>query len=249
MTGFGFRASLLCILLVLAAAGGGTIAAHAQEPAEGQFEDPYQVRDELEAVFASPEFRRLKYERSDKEITEPDMEPIELPEWVKSTVEAVAQVIGPALSYFFWGVIGLICVLIGYVIFSGIKSAQLRSANVAAAGEQFEEGESGHAPGELPADVYLRRAAEFAAAGRTREAISQLLLGAMSYIEREGLIRFRHGLTCRDYLRAVRDRDELYAALRQIVGTYEPICFGRRDAEPQHYETSLERYVGAFHAT
>ncbi len=134
-----------------------------------------------------------------------------------------------------------------YVIYRGITGTQLRSNREGRVPDEFEEGEAAHSPAELAADVYLNRAAELAAAGKTREAIGQLLLGAMSQIEREGLIRFRRGLTCRDYLRASRSRQEFYTALRQILGLYEPICFGRRDALPEHYQQSLDGYLGAFH--
>ena len=221
----------------------------AQEEPASTFQDPYEVRDEIEDIFSSPEFRRLKYERSDAEITESDYEPGELPEWVKKTAETIANILGPTLSFFFWIVVAVSCALIAYVIYVGITSHQRRRRVEGWVPDAFEEGTAEQSPGELSADVYLNRAAELAAAGRTREAIAQLLLGAMSSIEREGLIRFRRGLTCRDYLRAARSREDWYGALRQIVGIYEPICFGRRDPHPEHYETSLAGYLGAFHAT
>ncbi len=218
-------------------------------PPPPAFEDPNVVRDEIEDIFSTPEFRRLKYDRSDAEITDSKYKPAELPEWVKRTAEAIGSVLGPTLSYLFWIVVAVICGLIVYVVYVGITSIKGRSKKEAWLPDDFEEGDAALSPAELSADVYLNRAAELAAAGNTREAIAQLLLGAMSYIEREGLIRFRRGLTCRDYLRAARSREELHAALGQIVGIYEPICFGRRDVLPEHYETSLDNYLGAFHAT
>ena len=59
-------------------------------------------------------------------------------------------------------------------------------------------------PGELPADVYIARAKELAGEGRFREAIAQLLLGGMSNLERAGIVKYRKGLTHRDYVRASR---------------------------------------------
>ena len=79
-----------------------------------------------------------------------------------------------------------------------------------------------------------------------REAIGQLILGAMSTTERSGLIRFRRGLTHRDYLRALRGRTRPHDGLRTIVGVYEPICFGRRPAQIDHYRTSLDGYETGF---
>jgi hypothetical protein len=68
----------------------------------------------------------------------------------------------------------------------------------------------------------------------------------MSVTERGGLIRFRRGLTHRDYLRALRARAPQYQAFRTIVAVYEPICFGRRPAEISHYHTSLDGYETGF---
>jgi len=236
-----------CWLLLIAMAAS---LLNAQDgPPPSAFEDPNAVRDEIEDIFSTPEFRRLKYERSDAEITDSEFEPGELPEWVKKTAEAIGNVLGPALSYLFWIVVAVLCGLIVYVVYAGITARRRGPKTEGWLPDDFEEGDAALSPAELAADVYLNRAAELAAAGNTREAIAQLLLGAMSYIEREGLIRFRRGLTCRDYLRATRSRKELYTALGQIVGIYEPICFGRRDVLPEHYETSLNKYLGAFHAT
>ncbi|MFM7055580.1 MAG: hypothetical protein ACKO2P_01520 [Planctomycetota bacterium] len=58
-------------------------------------------------------------------------------------------------------------------------------------------------PGELPAATYEGRARRYAADGNYRMAIRELLLGSMSWIERAGLIRYRRGLTNRDYVRCV----------------------------------------------
>jgi len=70
----------------------------------------------------------------------------------------------------------------------------------------------------------------------------------MSATERSGLIRFRRGLTHRDYLRALRGRNRPHQALRTIVGVYEPICFGRRPAQIDHFQTSLDGYETGFRA-
>jgi hypothetical protein len=79
-----------------------------------------------------------------------------------------------------------------------------------------------------------------------REAIAQLILGAMSFTERSGLIRFRRGLTHRDYLRALRGRNEQHRAMRTMVAVYEPICFGRQPAQVLHFRTSLDGYQTGF---
>ena len=75
-----------------------------------------------------------------------------------------------------------------------------------------------------------------------REAMGQLVLGAMSYTERQGLIRFRRGLTYRDYLRALAGRASPREAFQSLVQAYEPVCFGRREATAEHYESVLAAY-------
>lgn len=101
-------------------------------------------------------------------------------------------------------------------------------------------------PGQLAADVYVKRARQLASKGMYREAIVQLLLGAMSSIERAGLLRFRRGLTLRDYLRAVRATPNPHSSLRSMIRIYEPLGFGRRDATRKHFELTLAGYEQGF---
>lgn len=108
--------------------------------------------------------------------------------------------------------------------------------------------EPDRSPGEFPADVYVAKARELAAAGRFREAVAHLLLGGMSYLERAGLVRYRKGLTHRDYVRAVRPQQQYYRAMRQMVRVYEPLGFGRRTPASSHFEQSLAAYESAFRA-
>ena len=75
-----------------------------------------------------------------------------------------------------------------------------------------------------------------------REAIAQLLLGAMSHVERAGLIKYRSGLTHRDYVRALREDKTISLAMRNMVRTFEPLGFGRREATQQHFEQTLSNY-------
>jgi len=101
-------------------------------------------------------------------------------------------------------------------------------------------------PGELPADEYVRRAVELAGAGDHRAAIRQLLLGTMSWIERAGLIRFRKGLTNRDYLRAIWRRPTPRDSMAAIADAFDRVYFGRRTATPQVFERCLEQYRTGF---
>lgn len=104
-------------------------------------------------------------------------------------------------------------------------------------------------PGDLPADVYIAKAQELAGAGKFREAIAQLLLGGMSNLERSGLVKFRKGLTHRDYVRAIRGQKQFFQSMRAMVRLYEPLGFGRRTPSPEHFEQALAAYQSGFRAT
>jgi hypothetical protein len=113
-------------------------------------------------------------------------------------------------------------------------------------GASFDSEELELVPGVLPADVYFNKAGELAAAGKYREAITHLLLGAMSHVERAGLIKYRSGLTHRDYVRALREDKTISLAMRNMVRTFEPLGFGRREATKQHFEQTLNNYAKGF---
>jgi len=101
-------------------------------------------------------------------------------------------------------------------------------------------------PGETSADVFLQQALTLATKRAYREALSQLLLGAMSGIERNEWIRYRRGLTVRDYLRSVRNRTVQYEGLKSVVDVYEPVEFGREPATQSMFEAALAGYRTAF---
>jgi uncharacterized protein DUF4129 len=101
-------------------------------------------------------------------------------------------------------------------------------------------------PGERPEGEFVQQALMHARAGRHREAIRQLLMGAMSVVERRGLIRYRKGLTNRDYLRAVAREPALRRALEPIVSAFDEVYFGRRGASAERFDECLREYRGAF---
>jgi hypothetical protein len=101
-------------------------------------------------------------------------------------------------------------------------------------------------PGELAASTYESRALQFAAAGNYRAAIRELLLGSMSWIERAGLIRYRRGLTNRDYVRSVWRRADKRQGYLTTASHFEFIYFGRRTPTPEMFELCLASFQGAF---
>ena len=125
---------------------------------------------------------------------------------------------------------GEICGLILWLIVKAIRDFE-RSAplETAVPHDRSPLGlEPAQAPGDLPADIYVAHAKLLAEQGNYREAVVQLLLGAMSRVERAGWVRFRRGMTVRDYLRAIRQHRPAYQGFRDIVRVCEPLCFGRR---------------------
>jgi hypothetical protein len=106
--------------------------------------------------------------------------------------------------------------------------------------------EPAQAPGDLPADVYLAQARRLAENGQYKEAVVQLLLGAMSRVERAGWVRFRRGMTVRDYLRSINQYPAAYKGFRSIVRVFEPLSFGRREPTSDHFDKSLQGYEAGF---
>jgi hypothetical protein len=221
------------------------------EPPASTFGDDEQVSRDIREILESPDFRRLRVEAPTEK--QPDWEP---PEWLKNFFEwlgnlfrrmgGVLSGLGIVLQSLAYAVLAAICALIIWLVVKAVNRYRARQTTGQRARRGYEEGEAEIPPGDLPVDEYLRRAAELAERGQFREAIAQLILGAMSFTERSGLIRFRRGLTYRDYLRALRGRSEQHQALRTIVGVYEPIGFGRRPAHYDHYRTSLDDYETGF---
>jgi len=82
--------------------------------------------------------------------------------------------------------------------------------------------------------------------GQYREAVVQLVLGAMSRVERAGWVRFRQGMTVRDYLKSVEKHPAAYEGFRSIVRVFEPLTFGRREPTRAHFDKSLEGYKSGF---
>jgi hypothetical protein len=102
----------------------------------------------------------------------------------------------------------------------------------------------GSAPGEMAPAEYWRKAQELAERRDYKGAIRQLLLAAMSTLERRGLVRFRKGLTNRDYLRAARGPSQ--TSIAAIVRQFEHVYFGRREATAEGYSECLRELEKGF---
>ncbi|MEO2020069.1 MAG: DUF4129 domain-containing protein [Fuerstiella sp.] len=101
-------------------------------------------------------------------------------------------------------------------------------------------------PGELAASTYESRALQMAKVGDYCGAIRELLIGSMSWIERAGMIRYRKGLTNRDYVRAVWREEGRRAAYGATALEFERIYFGRREATREMFQDCLQSFQGSF---
>ena len=101
-------------------------------------------------------------------------------------------------------------------------------------------------PGDVPSNEYERRARAAAEAGDFRTGLRELVLGSMSWTERAGLIRYRSGLTYRDYVRAVWRQVERRESLLSIVACFERVFYGRRDADQETFDVCLGQFQQSF---
>ncbi len=162
----------------------------------------------------------------------------------------VGGVIGPLFHGLAWLLVAAAVGVIVWLIYRAVMNWERTvKAKVAPSAPAVLEESPDRAPGDVPADEFVARARQLAAEGRFREAVAFLLLGAMSHIERAGLIRFRRGLTHRDYLRAVRPRKSSFDPMRAMIDVYEPLGFGRREATQRHFDATLSHYEAGFRAT
>jgi hypothetical protein len=188
-------------------------------------------------------------------VEEPDKQDQSFPDWLENLIRGLGNWFPDLRTWF--GSLGLVWQIVAYTVIVIIAAAILwlivrtfsqrqRKSAATVPSFEFEEGDAGIPPGDIPADVYVSRARELAERGEYREAIGQLLLGAMSSTERQGRIRFRRGLTHRDYLKAWRGKAEQFQGFRTIVDVYEPLGFGRRTPLREHFETTLQSYESGF---
>ncbi|MFN0054851.1 MAG: DUF4129 domain-containing protein [Planctomycetales bacterium] len=215
-------------------------------------EEAQRVRRELDEILAQPAFRRVRREVEEKAAPTPYEEPGWLKrflkwlwDWLTKGGKALSQ-LGVLWQILAYTLIAIVASLIIWLVVRAVNSYRQAAAERVTRTLRPEEGETALPPGDVSADEYERRAAELAAQGRFREAIGQLILGAMSRIERGRLIRFRRGLTHRDYLRALRSRARPQQSFRNLVSVYEPVCFGRRPAHEAHFQSAQEAYLSGF---
>lgn len=252
------RNSFRMLVLVFMCLTGNVPSAFSQPPETDAFDmsspDQVMLKEDMKEILSRTEFRHLTRERN---ITKDA--PFELDELFNQEPETELQepsdpvfgaLIGNVLQFLAYVSVIVTCGLILYLLFRSLKGLERKRKSTKSAVNPDLQGsltlDEIVSPAERESSLYLQRAQALAQEGDYHNAIIQLLYGSMSYIERSGWIRFRKGLTYRDYIRAARPHGLPGDSLRQMIRTYEPLGFGRRQATREHFESTLKHYESAF---
>jgi hypothetical protein len=164
-----------------------------------------------------------------------------------AAVGTLARIVGAVFHILAWAILTMICGMILWLIVKAIRERERPLAFARGAeGTELLELEPAQAPGDFPADVYVAQALRLAEEGRYKEAVVQLVLGAMSRVERAGWVRFRRGMTVRDYLRGIDNRPAAHQGFHSMIRVFEPVAFGRREPTRLHFDQSLKGYELGF---
>ncbi len=241
------RSILLTVLVALAVR---PLTAQEEDVEGYRLEDTPVVRESLAEVMSRPEFSRLRVEPPEPE------EASETPEWLERFLDWLARTLGnpdeesrsepirlPGIELVLYAMAGLVLVAAVAFILKSIMSAR-RERKLDSKHEEARLFRAGEAPGETDPQHYWQRAQALGENKQFKKAIRELLLGAMSALERRGLVRHRQGLTNRDYLRAARG--VVRQSLLAIVSTFEHVYFGRREATADGFHMCCREYQKSF---
>jgi hypothetical protein len=245
--------------VALSIAAAARVGAQEQPAEEAGYEylEETVIEAALEETLAQPEFARL---RAEPEVRE-DEQASELPAWLDRFIRWLSRTLGDddtqedeSSRRFAFNLPGarlliysMAFVILAVAVFFVAKSILAISRDKKISAEEAAEARvfgPGAAPGELDPDEYFRRALAHGEMRRYKEGLRELLLGAMSALERGGLIRFRRGLTNRDYFFAARGAAR--ESFGSIASAFEHVYFGRRDATPDAFRDSCRAYQKSF---
>ncbi|MEQ9068845.1 MAG: hypothetical protein RLO18_19070 [Gimesia chilikensis] len=249
---FQSRVSLILSLGILLLTPGFLTAQQENDYTDLSSPDQVMLKQDMQEILKRPEFRHLTRERELAQEAD-----VDLNDWIKDSprqssydTSAISGVAGLIFLYLSYAAVICACLLVLFLLVKAVTGFKLsREHNMKSDSSQLQGEmvlEEHVSPAELAAATYLERAQELARSGNYHQAIIQLLYGSMSFIERSGWIRFRKGLTYRDYMRAARPHGLAGESLRQMIRTYEPLGFGRRVATREHFESTLQHYESAF---
>jgi len=234
--------SISCVLLLILIGQCFLVkSAHAQY-------DDKELTDTIDQILSQPEYRRLLKEKKEDVVEETKRTPSK--ERVNRRPSSNSRPPGtplfdPSGILFIFAIAVLAVILVAIGIAIAKASPEMNpnlSAPVAAGGVVAPV----TPPGDIPTNEYEQRALEFARNQDFRSALRELILGSMSWIERSGRIRFRRGLTNRDYIRAIWRLQDRRASMSIIVKAFELVYYGHRDADSSMFKRCLEEFRTSF---
>jgi hypothetical protein len=168
---------------------------------------------------------------------EPPPEPrtVSLPGWV-----------GWIFRVLFYVVVAVVLGFIGYFIFKNLIKGR-EEADKSDGDEKPElppeEAPTPRGPIETDVDRLLAKARAMAQAGNYEEAIDAAYAALLRRLEGDGLIDLHPSRTNGDYVRALRDRQELKQQLRHIATDVERVQFGDTEASPSLFDSIYRRVL------
>jgi hypothetical protein len=251
------RALLILLILALRAEAQEEQPVASEEPQSSgyEYQDEATIRAALEETLSQPEFARLRAEPEPKK----DAEALATPQWLDRFLRWLTRALWgddagaeePADFAFNLPGARLLIYSMAFVILAAAIFFIAKSILAISRDKRITEEEAaervfgpGAAPGELDPEEYWRRALAHGENRRYKDGVRELLLGAMSTLERRGLIRFRRGLTNRDYFFAVRGPAR--ESFGSIASVFEHVYFGRREATADAFRDSCRAYQKSF---
>jgi hypothetical protein len=176
-------------------------------------------------------------DKSDPKPKEPPPEPetLSLPAWVAWMFRVL-----------FYVIVAAVLGLIGYFIYKNLIKGR-GDADEETSDDKPEMPPEAAAiprgPIETDVDRLLAKARSLAQAGKYDEAIDSAYAALLRRLEGDGLLDLHPSRTNGDYVRALRDRQELKQALRHIATDVERVQFGDSEASPTLFESIYARVL------
>ncbi len=220
-------------------------APQADVPGSYEYQDPVVVQRTVEDVMARPEFLRLHRKDEGDDTNTAWLDPFL--DWLERVFtrgdERSARDGSFGAGFIYLVAFVIVVAALAFIVKSVLDASKEQELDEEPGRARIARG--GAAPGETPPEEYWARAQALAAAGDEKLALRELLLGAMSTLERQGFIRHRRGLTNRDYFWAATGNAR--ESIRTLITAFEKVYFGRREASAASFHECARAYRASFH--
>ncbi len=164
------------------------------------------------------------------------------PDWVQKIFDVIASLMD-RLAYgvqnaVYYGRIPLI--IAGVVIFvlslffisRNLSRNLVREAELAAG--------NGDGDGALTSNSALQRAQTLSSQGDYRNAVRYLYLSSLLILDEQGLLRYDHSRTNREYLRSVASKPQLANPLRDVIDVFDRVWYGFEAVDDETYRSYVK---------